>query len=124
MNTIKKHKEKKTTAKQRRVASGVRRVLGLSSNTPSSETTRVIMLVVLLMIVYIWNNYKAEEKAIEINQLTKENQELRAEYLLLKSKVMHYSSQSLLARRLHDKGIKEATVPPRKLIRKKEGKHE
>ncbi len=118
MNTIKnKQEEKKSTPRQRRMAKGFRKVVGLSSDIPSNETLKVVLLITILAVLYMMNAYNAERKTIEINKLTQENKELRAEYLLLKSKGMYASSQSAIARQLKDKGIKEATVPPGRITK-------
>lgn len=119
MNTIKnKQQDKKSTPRQRRMAKGFRKVVGLSSDIPSSETRKVVALITILAILYMTNAYNAERKTIEINKLTQENKELRAEYLLLKGKRIYYSSQSAIARQLKYKGIKEATVPPGRITKK------
>ncbi|PIE88168.1 MAG: hypothetical protein CSA04_03315 [Bacteroidetes bacterium] len=91
-----------------------------TSHRPSKNAVFLSITLCILGIIYIMNAYKAEKKAIEINKLTVENKELRAEYLLLKSKMMYYSSQGNLARKLQERGIKEAMNPPTKITKKTE----
>lgn len=118
MNNIKKHtKQKATPHKDKRVAKSMQRILGLSGSYVSKENMLTVYLVAGLILLYILNIYNAQRKTIEINNLTKENKVLRAEYILSKSKATYSGSQSNLARRLSDRGIKEATVPPGKIIK-------
>ena len=118
MNNIRKHtKQKATTSKEKRVAKGLQKFLGLSGFYVSGNNMLTIGLIAVLILLYILNSYNTERKTILINELTKENNVLRAEYILSKSKVTYAGSQSNLARRLSDCGIKEASVPPEKIIK-------
>lgn len=118
MNRLVKDKKVKVSPKISGAKNGIRKILGLSSDAPSMRITKIIGYGTLLAILYISNSYLAESKAIEINNITKENKQLRSEYILIKSKVMYYASQSELTKRLASERIKEATVPPQKISRK------
>jgi len=118
MNRLVEDKKVKTSPKITGAKNWIRRILGLSSDAPSMGITKIISYGALLAIVYIFNSYLAESKAIEINKITKENKQLRSEYILVKSKVMYYASQSELTKRLASERIKEATVPPQKISKK------
>lgn len=118
MNRLIKDKKVKVSPRITGVKNGVRRILGLSSDAPSMGITKIIGYGTLLAILYIFNSYLAESKAIEINKITQENKQLRSEYILVKSKVMYYASQSELTKKLASECIKEATVPPQKISKK------
>ncbi len=79
-----------------------------------------LFFLAFLGILYISNIYYAEKKVREINQLRRELKELRYEYISEKSKLMHKSKQSEVAKALEGTGIKELTVPPHKIVIKQE----
>lgn len=89
----------------------------------NSKTLRFLpylFFLAFLGILYISNIYYAEKKVREINQLSRELKELRYEYISEKSKLMHKSKQSEVAKALEGTGIKELTVPPHKIVIKQE----
>jgi hypothetical protein len=69
----------------------------------------------LLLILYIYNGHKAENKIREIERLTRENKELRSEYISIFSQLMNESRQSNVARKLAPFGLKELKEPPKKI---------
>lgn len=83
-----------------------------------------IFFLAFLGILYISNIYYAEKKVREINSLRRELKELRYEYISEKSKLMHKSKQSEVAKSLEGTGIKELTVPPDKIVITKENNDE
>lgn len=74
-----------------------------------------ILYLMLLAIVHIANSYRAEKTWFEINALKSQMDELKYHYITSKSELMSVGRQSEVARRLKDKGLKEATIPPVKL---------
>ena len=70
-----------------------------------------LVFIAFIAFVYIANNYYAEDKIREINQLRKELKEIRYEYITTKSELTNMTKQSQLARKLEKKGIKESTDP-------------
>jgi len=118
MNTQKKHTPQPPAfQKRKKTIKGLQRILGLNAEMPSKKNMGIITLLVITFIIYISNSYIAEHKAIEINKLTKENKELRAEYILLSNKVTFCGSQSELAKRLLTKNLKEAVTPPNRITK-------
>ncbi len=77
-----------------------------------------MIFITFLGIIYIANSYNAEKTIIEINRTKKQLEELRYEYITLKSSLMFQSKQSEIAYRLAASQLKESTVPPVKLIKK------
>lgn len=75
-----------------------------------------IVFLGFLAIIYIANIFVAESNKRAIEKLTYELKEYRYEYLNTKSKLMYLSKQSQVANKLKSKGLKESTVPPKKLI--------
>jgi hypothetical protein len=74
-----------------------------------------IIFITFLGIMYIANSYNAEKTIIEISRTKKQLEELRYEYITVKSNLVFQSKQSNVAYRLSNTQIKESTVPPIKL---------
>ena len=79
-----------------------------------------LLFFAFMAIIYIGNSYYAEKNIRKIEKLQKEVKELRYEYITNKSKLMQSSRQSMVAKSLKNKGIKESTVPPNKIFVEKE----
>ena len=75
-----------------------------------------VLLLTLLALLYIGNNYYAQQNIREMNQLEKDIKELRFEYRTINSNLMFESKQSEVARKLKGTGIKESTEPPKKIF--------
>ncbi len=73
-----------------------------------------------IAILLIANNFYAERKVREIENLRSEVTELRTIYISNKAELMYLSNQSEIAKRLDDKGFVESTVPPRILREQQE----
>ncbi|MBE0663177.1 MAG: hypothetical protein IH597_12020 [Bacteroidales bacterium] len=110
----------KTGGKNRtqKVAHSVTEVMGGNFLTREYVVKQLpfLIFIVLLSLLYIANSYSSEKLAIKTERLKKANEELRYEQILMKSKLMHYSRQSEVARKLKDTGLKESTIPPHKII--------
>lgn len=76
---------------------------------------------VVVMTVYISLSHYHVKSLKERDELRKDLNELRSEYISAKSNLMKRSNQSEVARRLESEGIKELRTPPN-LIRKEKEK--
>ncbi len=120
--------EKDTNKQQKKVKSGnvaaksLRSLLGGYFLTKERTVKHLpfLFFLALLAIIYIGNSYYAEKNIRHIERTQKKLKELRYEYITTKSKLMHSSRQSMIAKSLTKKGIKESTVPPEKIFVKKE----
>ena len=65
---------------------------------------------------YIANGYYAEKSVRDISRINAELKELKSEYITSKSELMFMSNQSEVARASATSGIKESTVPPKKIV--------
>jgi hypothetical protein len=85
-----------------------------------SETTLkylpFVMFLAFLSLLYIANGYYAQAKDRELDKLNSELGELRTQYVIAKSKLMYLSKESEVAKAASDMGIKEALVPPDKIV--------
>lgn len=77
-----------------------------------------IIFLTILAFIYIGNRYHAEKMVRKSNELQKELRELRAQAITTSAELMHISRQSEVLKlvRKYDLGLKESTVPPKKLI--------
>lgn len=74
-----------------------------------------IIFITFMGIMYIANSYNAEKTIIEIGRTKNQLEELRYEYITVKSNLVFQSKQSNVAYRLSNTQVKESTVPPIKL---------
>ena len=65
---------------------------------------------------YIANGYYAEKSVREISRINTEIKELKSEFITAKSELMFMSNQSEVARAVIPFGLKESTVPPKKIV--------
>lgn len=84
----------------------------------------LLLLVFILFLVLIANNYVSERMVRETNVLKREVKELRNRQLSVEAEYMQLSLQSSVARRLDSTGIRESVVPPVKLRRTDDGQGE
>ena len=66
-------------------------------------------------LLYIFNSNYANRSIISISRTKKQIEEQRFEYINTKSKLMHTTRQTEIAKRLQASGLKESKAPPRKI---------
>lgn len=98
-----------------------RSVLNIFSGNFLSKdnVTRLLPFILFLTLVglgYIANGYYAEKTIREISHINTELKELKSEYIINKSELMFMSNQSEVARAAASLGLKESTVPPKKIV--------
>jgi hypothetical protein len=75
-----------------------------------------ILFLTLMGLGYIANGYYAEKSYREISRVNSKLKELKSEYIIIKSELMYVSKQSEIARSVVSLGLKESTVPPKKIV--------
>lgn len=75
-----------------------------------------ILFLTLIGLGYIANGFYAEKSVRQISRLNSRLKELKSEYIISKSELMFMSNQSELARSVAPFGLKESTVPPKKIV--------
>ncbi len=111
----------KAPAKKSKFEKTTKEILGgdfLSSGT--FTMLPYLLYISFLAFIYIANNYLAENKTREINQLQREVKELRFEYIDAKSNLTQIEKQSQISKKLNTKGIKENTEPLKRITIKNE----
>ena len=97
---------------QGNIGRGIRNFLG--GEMIQSGTFRFfpyLVFIAVLAFIYIANNYYAEDKIRQTNQLRKQLKEIRYEYITTKSELTSMTKQSQIAKKLSKKGIKESVDP-------------
>ena len=75
-----------------------------------------ILFLTLIGIIYIANGYYAEKSVREISRVSNELKELKSEFIITKSELMFMSNRSEIAKSVVPLGLKESSVPPKKII--------
>lgn len=75
-----------------------------------------ILFLTLIGLGYIANGYYAEKSVREISRINTELKELKSEYIISESELMFMSNQSQVANAVAPFGLKESTVPPKKIV--------
>lgn len=118
MNNVRKNQEKKNRSKRTtRVARSVTGVIAGTFLTRENVTNQLpfFIFIAFIAMIYISNSYGTEKLIIKIENVKKENEKLRYEHVLTKSRLMDYSRQSEVVKKLNTFGLKESVRPPYKL---------
>ena len=75
-----------------------------------------IFFLTFLGICYIANGYRTQKVVINLNRTNNSLKELRSEYITTKSDLMIISKQSEVAEATAERGLKELTSPPKKIM--------
>ncbi|MGH2553482.1 MAG: FtsL-like putative cell division protein [Chitinophagaceae bacterium] len=70
------------------------------------------LFLAMLAVIYIYNGHYADKTIRSINKTSKEVQELKYEYIAVKSEVMFQSKSSELIKVVEPLGLKELTQSP------------
>lgn len=116
---IEKQPEKKKKVKQQR--SGWLKDLIDGSFLTRDEVIKqfpFVIFIAMLGLVYIGNRYHAEKVVKKTITIQKELKELRSEIITTASEFMKMSTQSVVAKKVEERGIglKESTIPPKKIV--------
>lgn len=116
---IRTKKETKATGNGASFFSGIEKKMKLESYFETGFPTQYlpkILYVMFLGLIYIGNTHYAEKAVRRINTIQAEVEDLRADYITMKSDLMFASKQSEVARKIKEYGIKESLTPPFKVV--------
>ncbi|MEA3503876.1 MAG: FtsL-like putative cell division protein [Bacteroidota bacterium] len=82
----------------------------------SNKLIKITVYISLLVVLLISNTYYGQKNAREIGSLTKELKKLKFEHIATKAELTNITKQSSISKSLKQRGIKESTVPPQKII--------
>lgn len=77
---------------------------------------RMLLFLSFLAIIMIASSHQAERKVHEIAQLNNQVKELRTYFVDGRSELMRLKMESTIKRKMKQKGIVPASVPPQKII--------
>jgi hypothetical protein len=75
-----------------------------------------VLFATVLVIVYIANGHYAERNARKVEKMKQEVEDLRADYITIKSEYMFQSKQSEVAKKAESMGIYESETPPTLIV--------
>jgi hypothetical protein len=125
MNRMKNNKKrKKRSSSDYRTQQVARSLTGVIAGTFLTRENVVrqlpfLIFIMVLAMIYIGNSYSAEKLDMTIERIKKENDVLRYEHVLTKSRLTNYSRPPEVARKLQGTGIKESVLPPQKIYANK-----
>jgi len=111
--------EGQKAATQQTVFSAMDKLLRVDSIFTSGLPVRYVPrlgFITLLALLYIGNNHYASKNIVRLNKVNAEIEEMRVDYITLKSDYMSASKQSAVASRVQALGLTESKTPPRKLL--------
>lgn len=119
-NKFIEHEEEKTSSRvgDNRFLKGLFSVLNGSALNKENVVKQLpfMFFIVFLLIIYIGYGYKARKTIIQTSILKTEIEELKSEYVSLTSTLEQKKRPSKIASAIKKTGLKESTVPPKKII--------
>lgn len=123
-NTIRIQKSKENESRKRNSAGGsmfsaldnMLKLDQLFEQGVPLEYVPKVLFVTFLVIVYIANGHYAERNSRKIDKLKSEVEDLRADYITMKSEYMYQSKQSEVAKKAASMDIYESDSPPVKIV--------
>ena len=88
-------------------------------NEDATKNWRFILFIVVLAIIMIANTHRFEQKIFRIADLTTEVKELRSEFVDRRSELMKLKMESTVSKKMEERNIFPASVPPQKIKVKK-----
>ena len=77
-----------------------------------------IIYLLFFLILYISNQHSVEKKIREINQVEKEVEELRTDYITLKNNYMFSKKKTEVLKKIKKLGLQDSKLPPEKILLK------
>ena len=77
-----------------------------------------IIYLLFFLILYISNQHSVEKKIREINQVEKEVEELRTDYITLKNNYMFSKKETEVLKKVKKLGLQASKLPPEKILLK------
>jgi hypothetical protein len=80
------------------------------------ENLPFVLFLAFIGILYIANSHFAEKSVRETNNIEKKMKQLQWEYTTTKSELEYASKQSEVAKVVAPSGLKELSIPPKKIV--------
>ncbi|HIP47346.1 MAG TPA: S-adenosyl-methyltransferase [Lutibacter sp.] len=80
-------------------------------NEDAFKNWRMVIFIILLLLMMVRSGHITDEKVMHISKLSKQERELRAEYIAVRSKAMKLKLESNLKEKVKDMGLKSSNEP-------------
>ena len=90
-------------------------------NKDAFKNWRMVIFIILLLLLMVRSGHITDEKVLRVAKLSKQERELRAEYIAIRSKAMKLKLESNVSNKVKDMGLK-ASVEPAQVIREVSGR--
>ena len=80
-------------------------------NEEAFKNWRMILFIIVLLILMIRSGHITDEKVLKIAKLKKQENELRAEYIALRSKTMKLKMETTVIEKVQEMGLHPAEKP-------------
>ena len=77
-----------------------------------------VLYLIFFLIIYISNQHSVEKKIRQINQIEKEVEELRTDYITLKNNYMFSKKETEVLKKAKKIGLQSSNLPPEKISKK------
>jgi len=115
-NTTDSPKRKKPAGK---VARFLHMILdGSFLNKENQKWLKTVVVLAIIGLIYIFNNYCAEKKIRKIERINKNIKELKFDFVQMRARLMEASRPSVVEQKLEKYGIKPLVEPPEKIFLK------
>lgn len=84
------------------------------------KNVSLIVFLALLGVVYIANVHVAERKQLKIEEMKKEVQKMKWQYMGIEKDLLLYSSPSVMERKMEGEGLKYSSESPKNLTLKEQ----
>jgi apolipoprotein N-acyltransferase len=88
------------------------------------KNVTLIMFLALLGVIYIANVHVAERKQLKIEEMKKDVQQMKWQYMGIEKDLLLYSSPSVMEKKMEREGLKYSSDSPKNLSLEKTGKNE
>ena len=82
-------------------------------NEDAFKNWRMVIFVIFLLMLMVRSGHITDEKVMKITKLSKQERELRAEYIALRSQSMKLKLESNVVENVKDMGLKQSDKPVR-----------
>jgi len=82
-------------------------------NEDAFKNWRMVIFIIILLLLMVRSGHITDEKVIRITKLSKQERELRAEYIAVRSKAMKLKLESNVANKVKNLGLLPSDKPAR-----------
>lgn len=80
-------------------------------NEDAFKNWRMVIFIIVLLLMMVRSGHITDEKVIKVSQLSKQERELRAEYIAVRSKAMKLKLESNVVKKVNNMGLYSSEKP-------------